>query len=75
MSEIKWSDPTYFTDKHALSMTLRDYFAAKALQGMLSSDKIQTVLGKEIKPKEVASACYEWADLLLEARINQGEKA
>ena len=23
--------PTYFTDQHAISMTLRDYFAAKAL--------------------------------------------
>ena len=26
--------PTYYTDKHAMSMTLRDYFAAQAMQGI-----------------------------------------
>ena len=30
--------PTYFTDKHAQSMTLRDHFAGLAMQGMFASD-------------------------------------
>ena len=68
MNEIKWSDPTYFTDKHALSMTLRDYFAAKALQGMLSAENIQMLIGKTITQKDVVGACYEWADAMLETR-------
>ena len=49
-------------------MTLRDYFAAKALQGMLSTDQIQMVIGKTITQENVAGACYEWADAMLKAR-------
>ena len=51
MNEIKWGDPTYFTDKHALSMTLRDYFAAKALQGMLSAEKYTNAYWKNDNAK------------------------
>ena len=57
MGEIKWSDPTYFTDKHALSMTLRDYFAAKAMQTIKCSDY-----------KTTAEYCYYLADAMLKAR-------
>lgn len=57
MNEIKWSDPTYFTDKHALSMTLRDYFAAKAMQVIKCSDY-----------KTTAEYCYALADEMLKAR-------
>ena len=56
-------------------MSLRDYFAAKALQGMLSASEIQLVIGKGINISDIAGACYEWADQMLKARINQGEKA
>ena len=60
---------------HHEGMNLRDYFAAKALQGMLSASEIQLVIGKGISISDIAGACYEWADQMLKARINQGEKA
>lgn len=54
--------PTYFTDKHAQSMTLRDHFAGLAMQGLLSnvaaSDNIT----------EVPRVCYLLADAMLKAR-------
>ena len=42
-------------------MTLRDYFAAKAMQGMMGS-------AWTIKPSEIPKRAYEMADLMLEAR-------
>ena len=73
MSEIKWSDPTYFTDKHALSMTLRDYFAAKAMQAMMSSPELMVVvtadqiLGDDAKQR-ISNLSYKYADAMLKAR-------
>ena len=43
-------------------MTLRDYFAAAALQGMLSEPSLRA------KPQEFASKSYELADAMLKAR-------
>ena len=58
--------PTYFTDEHALSMTLRDYFAAKAMQSFI------TLCYKEIdvaKDKAgIVESAYEIADEMMEAR-------
>lgn len=42
-------------------MTLRDYFAAAALQGLLASDVFATV-------PEFAAKSYEMADCMLKAR-------
>ena len=42
-------------------MTLRDYFAAKAMHGMMGS-------AWTIKPSEIPKRAYEIADLMLEAR-------
>ena len=44
-------------------MTLRDYMAGKALQGLLS-----TVKNEEWKADEVASIAYQVADEMLKAR-------
>ena len=46
-------------------MTLRDYFAAAALQGQLSCAQI---IGGSVTGNEVALSCYNWADLMLAAR-------
>jgi len=56
--------PTYFTGEHALSMTLRDYFAAKAMQGFMASPLLKVELG------EYATAlnAYKVADAMLKAR-------
>jgi len=44
-------------------MDLRDYFAAKALQGLLATVKDETWF-----QDEVASICYEMADKMMKAR-------
>jgi hypothetical protein len=45
-------------------MTLRDYFAAKALQGMFASGN----LPKSVTDEELAAVAYQTADALLKAR-------
>jgi hypothetical protein len=51
-------------DKQVLhdGMTLRDYFAAKAMQGLLAG-KLQSV-----ELKVIAGDCYKMADAMLKAR-------
>jgi hypothetical protein len=44
-------------------MTLRDYFAAKALQGMCADPTTAGTAGKDI-----VAECYDLADAMLEAR-------
>ena len=55
--------PTRFaqhTDSHG--MTLRDWFAGMALQGMLSDSAVRDI------PEGFAATAYELADAMLEAR-------
>ena len=49
--------------KESTGMDLRDYFAAKALQGLLT-----TVKDEQWLPQEVAEVCYEVADSMMKAR-------
>ena len=49
--------------KESTGMDLRDYFAAKALQGLLT-----TVKDEQWLPQEVAVVCYEVADSMMKAR-------
>lgn len=49
----------YFTKDHAVSMTLRDYFAAKAMQG---------ILYEGLEPVKTAKHAYEMADAMMKAR-------
>ena len=60
--------PTYFTDNHAVSMTLRDYFAARALQNF--RDQIGSQSGQEWFEK-IAEGAYRMADAMLKAREKQ----
>jgi len=53
--------PTYFTGDHALSMTLRDYFAAKAMQACIAK-------GTPLVFDAIADKAYEMADAMMEAR-------
>jgi len=46
-----------------LGMTLRDYFAAKAMQGFASH------LGPGVTFNSRAEIAYEWADAMLKARM------
>ena len=45
-------------------MTLRDYFAAKAMQGSIAG----TPHNVDIEPTELATWCYIMADRMLKAR-------
>jgi hypothetical protein len=45
-------------------MTLRDYFAAKAMQGCISG----TPHSVDIEPTELATWCYIMADRMIKAR-------
>jgi hypothetical protein len=52
-----------------MGMSLRDYFAAKAMQGQLSIFENVTALAREqIKLEDVCIASYEVADAMLKAR-------
>lgn len=44
-------------------MTLRDYFAAKAMQGILAFNG-----GNNCKDAQVAEGCYDMADAMLKAK-------
>ena len=56
--------PTYFTGEHALSMTLRDYFAAQALQALIIRE------GKDHSGviNEITITAYQYADDMLKER-------
>lgn len=62
----------HYSELHG--MTLRDYFAAQALKGMLSD--INTIIdahkidGDKIF-LQVAKGAYLWADMMLKARDNE----
>jgi hypothetical protein len=57
--------PTYFSSKHALSMELRDYFAAKAIDYFVRD----VWLEKETDDfDDAAKKCYQMADAMMEAR-------
>ena len=50
-------------------MTMRDYFAAKAMQGQLSIFENVTALAREqIKLEDVCIASYQVADAMMKAR-------
>lgn len=44
-------------------MDLRDYFAAKALQGYLAQG-----FSAELKPSSICERCYEYANAMIHAR-------
>jgi len=66
---FKWGDEL----SQYNGMTLRDYFAAKVLHGVMSSVEMGIVFSKGDKPpsNEIAESCYAMADAMLEARNGQ----
>jgi hypothetical protein len=48
-------------------MELRDYFAAKAMQGLIPVT-LKTIADELVTPKNVVDSAYQWADLMIEAR-------
>lgn len=68
MSKINKGGPAFPVDvpghRIEMGMTLRDYFAAKALQGFAAAE--ENPGWKSID--QVAETAYEWADAMLRAR-------
>ncbi len=57
-----------YTSEDQYGMTLRDYFAAKAMQGLVAScnnqDRLEGILGF----RKISEAAYAAADAMLKAR-------
>ena len=54
---------------YSKGMTLRDYFAAKAMQGQLSIfENVSALAREQIKIEDVCIASYEVADAMMKAR-------
>lgn len=53
---------------HSEGMTLRDYFAAKAMQGMFAGWDFEAEGNSSFKPSVVAKRAYLVADEMLKAR-------
>jgi len=65
MNEPAFPTPRYARgDMYSLGMTLRDYFAAKAMQAFISSPHVKPMC----KDSEISEAAYLVADAMLKAR-------
>jgi hypothetical protein len=53
---------------HAEGMTLRDYFAAKAMQGLLSSPRAPLGGKEDVTDLLIAKLAYVTADAMMESR-------
>ncbi len=53
------------TGGYAKDMTLRDYFAVKAMQAILSSDKYGGIIGVNTYEQRCAADAYKAADAML----------
>ena len=49
-------------------LTIRDYFAARAMEGMFARDQNRKLV---VSAEENARTAYEWADAMLKARDEQ----
>jgi hypothetical protein len=59
---------TAMLDCTQTGMTLRDYFAAKVMEGIWTNSEILATLKRGQESKEIAMLAYEQADAMLKAR-------
>jgi hypothetical protein len=66
----EWSEGSWVAAPVEDGMTLRDYFAAKAMQGLLANPKMSEVILKEggAFGGWIEHSAYSWADAMLKAR-------
>ena len=65
-TEERWPEPVYLTKDHAINMSLRDYFAAKAMVGILTATAKRD--DKNYDEDALAFLSYTVADAMLKAR-------
>ena len=66
-----WHNRLTESDQISLGMTLRDYFAAKAMQGLISCPDWRENAGEDVDMDAsdyTANAAYMMADAMLKAR-------
>jgi len=56
--------PVPHSGTHSYGMTLRDYFAAAALKGLIASPSIDDAMSTI----QICACAYEWADAMLAER-------
>jgi len=59
--------PAFIATGYSEGMTLRDYFAAKAMQGMLANPKLQEQILKAGQ-SWIEESAYKVADAMIETR-------
>jgi len=64
---MKYAFPTSLDFSLDQGMTLRDYFAAKAMQALLTDSEWRRVVGMN----EIALFAYKMADEMLKARVTE----
>ena len=64
MTENEKAFPRSVSNSGQYGMTLRDYFASKAMQGMLAGQGNMLVVTKEY----LGETAYQYADAMMEAR-------
>lgn len=62
---LEWRDGQGYLEVFNPGMTLRDYFAAKAMQAALAGCATR---GETVRYPNIVSIAYELADAMLEAR-------
>ena len=60
--------PVYITEDHAAGMTLRDWFAGKAMLGIWSNGIALAQMPKGAEAESIAQLSYEMADAMLKER-------
>jgi hypothetical protein len=61
--------PYILDEKDHQGMDLRDYFAAKAMQALMSHETfINAVSAQRVPPSALVKQAYMFADLMMEAR-------
>jgi hypothetical protein len=64
---MKYAFPTSLDFSFDQGMTLRDYFAAKAMQALLTDSEWRRVVGMN----EIALFAYKMADEMVKARVTE----
>ena len=63
---MKYAFPTSLDFSFDQGMTLRDYFAAKAMQAIIMSTD-----DKDDMSAPITESAYKWADAMLKARVTE----
>lgn len=65
----EWDEMEWVPAPAQNGMTLRDYFAAKAMQSHVQrEDVFEAIAQDRVTPEKICAGCYAWADAMMKAR-------